>query len=77
MSEVIWLEHFSENLIALMTECGVTQKQLAEDTGLSESTINRYVKGLRIPKATALINISTALNCSLEELIDFGEDIDF
>lgn len=77
MSETKWLENFGENLTALMNEYGTTQKELAEDTGLSESTISRYMNGLSIPKATALINIATALNCTLEELIDFGEDIDF
>lgn len=77
MSEVEWLDIFGENLKRLMREHGYSQKNLAEDTGLSESTISRYMNGLAIPKATALINLATALECTLYELIDFDEDIDF
>ena len=77
MTEAQWLKEFSVNLVSLMGEAGYTQKELAEDAGLSVSTINRYINGTHIPKATALVNIATVLSCSLDELIDFGEDIDF
>ena len=75
MSEYEWLNEFSTNLNKLMREAGYTQKELAEDTGLAESTISRYMKGTQVPKATAIVNIASVLLCDIDELIDFGEDI--
>jgi transcriptional regulator with XRE-family HTH domain len=36
--------HLRLRLVELLKERGVTQKQLAEGTGLAESTISRYVR---------------------------------
>lgn len=77
MSEKEWLDNFSEELKSLMEECGYSQSELAKDTGLSESTISNYLNKRQIPKATALLNIILALNCDFDELLYFGENIDF
>lgn len=49
---------------------GLTQKQLAEACGISESAIRNYELGNRIPDALTLRDISDALNVSLDALRD-------
>ena len=76
MTEDEWLEEFSDNLAYLLRENDITQKQLAEKTGLSIKTINSYINGTRKPGIKAIINISYALDCELISLIDFDDMID-
>ena len=76
MSEVEWMDIFGTNLIIMLDENCMTQKELAEETGLSEGTISAYVNKVKIPGVRAILNISYVLNCSLDDLIDFGEPIE-
>ena len=76
MSEVEWLKIFGDNLNELIGEKGVTQSELAEETGLSESSISYYMHKTKMPGVKAIINLAYALNCSIDELIDFGESIE-
>ena len=48
----------------------MTQLELAEKSCLSHSTINAYIRGRRMPTLKSIINISIALECSYDELID-------
>ena len=76
MSEMEWLNIFCENLRYMLDHARMTQKDLAEETGLSEASISRYVNGERIPSVRALINIAHALDCSLGDIMDFGDRIE-
>lgn len=76
MSEVVWLNAFGDNLAEMMDEYGISQQELAEETGLTQSTISKYLNKTQMPGLKAIINISYALNCDLEDLIDFGDTID-
>lgn len=76
MNESEWLLYFSDNLYDMMQERKVTQRELSEMTGLAESTISKYINGTNIPKATSIVNIAIALDCTTDELIHFGEMID-
>lgn len=76
MTQDEWLDLFSDNLESLMHECKMTQKDLAEETGLSRGAVNKYVNGTRMPGAKAILNISYALDCDLMDLIDFDEPIE-
>lgn len=67
---------FSGNLISLMNEFGYTQRTLSIDSGISESSISRYISGTRLPDVKALINISLALNCSIDDLLGVMEMIE-
>jgi transcriptional regulator with XRE-family HTH domain len=73
MSEVEWLEEFGDNLSSMLKEANMSQKELAFETGLSEASISSYVNGRKLPGPKALVNISHTLDCSLEDLMDFGE----
>lgn len=75
MSELEWLDIFAGNLAEILWEIGMTQKELAELTGLSEGTISKYLTRQQMPGVKALVNIGYALNIDLNELIDFGDRI--
>ena len=45
MSEVEWLREFSINLRRMMWDARMTQRELADLSGLSESCISRYLNG--------------------------------
>lgn len=76
MSENEWTKVFAKNLREILFDYNMTQRELAEETGLSESTISRYLSRQAVPSIFAIINISYALNCGIDELIDFGAMID-
>lgn len=48
---------------------GLTQKQLAEMCGISESAINRIESGKRQPSFDVLQKLSKALDCSVDHLL--------
>lgn len=75
MTELEWLEIFSTNLRELLEERKLTQKDLANMSGLAECAISYYVHGQKIPGLRAIINIAYALEISIDELIDFGDAI--
>ena len=75
MSEVEWIEIFGDNLASLLDDSRMTQRELADETGLSDSTISRYLNKQMAPSFKAIINISYALDVSIDELIDFGDRI--
>lgn len=75
MNQKHWLRLFTQNLINKMIEARVSQAELAELTGLSQGTISKYTRSKQMPTVKALINISYALKCTVDELIDFGEEI--
>lgn len=75
MSEMEWLDCFSSNLQILLKESGMTQKELAEESGLTEASISQYINKRNIPSVKAIINMAYALDCSVDELVDFEESI--
>lgn len=75
MSEREWLNIFGDNLQEMLNEARMTQRDLAEDTGLSESSISNYINKQRIPTVRAIINIAYSLDCDIDELIDFGDRV--
>lgn len=76
MSEYEWLMFFSDSLYDLMKKRKISQRELAERTGLSDATISKYINGVQIPKITAAINLAIALDCTLDELANFDEMIE-
>lgn len=76
MRELEWMDIFSENLVNILQDTDTTQSALAEMAGLSKSAINNYIHKKRVPNAKAILNIAYALNCSTDDLIDFGDMIE-
>ena len=75
MTEQEWLDEFSSNLVSMLKEANMSQRELADDCDLTEASISNYINARKIPGIKAMINIAYSLNCSLDELIDFGERI--
>ena len=76
MSEVEWIDVFGDNLVDMLKDARMTQKELAEEARVSNATISNYIHKKQMPNTRALVNIAYALNCSLNDLMDFGDDIE-
>lgn len=60
---------FSNRLKMLRTEKHLTQKQLAINTYIGESTIQSYELGTRLPTLPALVTLSRYFNVSIDYLV--------
>lgn len=76
MSEVEWINIFANNLILMLDEKGLTQKDLAVMTGFSESIVSEWINKKKMPSVRAILAISYELGEDLYDLIDFGDRIE-
>ena len=60
---------FSERLLALRKAKGLTQKQLADESNLSEIGIKSYERNIREPAYRQLISLADFFNVSLDYLV--------
>jgi len=58
---------FARKLRSIMQRKWITQDQLAERLGTSQTMISHYMTGRCIPTATTLRDIAKILNCSMDE----------
>lgn len=65
-----------EKVIALMEERGITQKQLSTLSGITESSISRYLHNTKRPRMDIVVNIAKALNVETSYLLDDQEKSD-
>lgn len=75
MTELEWMDIFGDNLRDILKEYGMTQRQLAEEAGLTEATISSYINKRKIPSMRAIVNIANALDISTDELINLDDRI--
>lgn len=67
---------FAERLkIAMEHNNRMKQLDLANEIGVTEVTISRYVNGQRIPKATEVAKMAKVLNVSSDYLLGLDEDM--
>jgi len=59
---------FSGILRELLASRGINQKWLADETGVTEATISRYVAGRHQPEINIVISIARVLNVSMDFL---------
>ena len=76
MTQTEWKEIFANNLIDLLNERGMSQRQLAIDSGVSTAMISEYINRIRMPGIAAVINMAYALDVDVNELVDFDDRID-
>ena len=76
MTQEEWKNIFSDNLVSILTDRGMSQKQLAVDSGVSQAMISEYIHKIRMPGLSAAINMAYALDIDVGELIDFDERIE-
>ena len=63
------MEKFSERLKELRQENGLSQIQLAKETGISKSAIGFWETGERVPSALAIITLAKYFNVSADYLL--------
>lgn len=76
MTQGEWKRIFAENLVDILNDKGMSQRQLAIDSGVSPAMISDYINGIRMPGLAAAINMAYALDMDICELVDFDERID-
>lgn len=65
---------FSDRLMLLMKEQGLSQKILASRANVTESAMSYYVKGLRTPRGEVLARIAKALNTTSDYLLGITDN---
>lgn len=68
---------FSKTLHDLRIKKGLSQKQLAELAGVSQTAIYHWEKGIRAPKIEALNRLAEALRVDLADLLGISTDVCF
>lgn len=68
---------FGQNLHDARKKAGLTQKELAEKSGISLSSIKRYEKGEREPTWTIIETLSTTLNINESLLVNPEDKFEF
>lgn len=64
----------SKRLRLLLDNMGLSQKDFASITGLTESAVSKYLSGERIPNAGTLISIANATGVSPNWILGYGSD---
>lgn len=59
---------FGMRLKRIMYRKGFTQKDLSEETGISEITLSKYITGKSTPNFYNVDKIAKALKCSIDDL---------
>lgn len=62
-----------EKVTNLMSERGINQKQLSQLSGITESSISRYLHSSQRPRMDVVVNIAKALHVETEYLLDDDE----
>lgn len=69
-------EETGQRIRTLLRNSGMSQRELAERVGATESAVSKYVSGEREPRAEVLANIATALGTTVEYLLGKNERIE-
>lgn len=64
----------AERIRLRLDTLNMTQRELAEATGKTETTISRWVKGSRTPLATEYVGLSKALQCTCDYLLGLSSN---
>lgn len=68
---------FTDIIVELMKQEGLSQKELAEKINVTEASMSRYIKGERIPRIDVLVKLANVFNVSIEYLQGLKEVDDF
>lgn len=68
---------FITRLVQLLEEANLTQKQFADMINISNSTINRYETGIRVPDYDTLIMFADFFGVSVDYLLGRTEEKHF
>lgn len=65
---------WQEKVKNLMLDRGINQKQLSQLSGITESSVSRYLRRERRPRLDIVVNFAKAFGVSTEYLLDDGEE---
>lgn len=74
MSELELIDIFGDNLRDVLEESGYSQSELAEGTGLTKSTISKYINKQIMPSLKSVMNICLFLDCNIDDLLPMYMD---
>lgn len=66
--------NFSERLVELRTEKGLSQVRLAKEIGFSRSVLGYWEKGTKIPNANAIIVLAKYFDVTSDYLLGLSDD---
>ena len=69
IKEVIKMK-WNEKVLKLMKEKGLSQKQLAQECKIAESSVSRYLKADKRPRLDIVVNFAKVLGVQPEYLLD-------
>jgi len=61
-------------ILPLMKKRGMTQRELANQIGVTEVSISRYISGQRMPKANIVVYMADALNTTTDYILGRTEE---
>ena len=64
---------WNEKVVELMQQKGINQKQLAKISGISESSLSRYIRGEVMPRMDIIVNVAKALQVETDYFLDEEE----
>lgn len=70
MIEQEWRKRFSNRLTSLIELVGINQTDLSKKSGISETSISRYINGEQTPSLYHAVKISKAIDIPLDTLTD-------
>lgn len=68
---------FGDKLKELLDEKEISQKDFAAKLNMAPTTLNGYIKNNRQPDFETIKNIATALNVSIDFLLDYNKNNNF
>lgn len=63
-----------DNLFIILSQKGISQSRLAEDTSISTGNISDWKRGRSMPSAVKLDELATYLDCSVDYLLGRTDD---
>lgn len=63
-----------ERISKMLQKRGIQQKELAEQIGITETAMSRYIAGTREPKPDVIANMATALHTTSDYLLGIEND---
>ena len=66
--------NWQEKVKNLMINRGINQKQLSQLSGITESSVSRYLRSERRPRLDIVVNFAKAFGVSTDYLLDDGEE---
>lgn len=56
-------------ILTILKQNGMTQRELANQIGVTEVSISRYISGQRMPKANIVVYMADALNTTTDYIL--------